>query len=77
MEGEGHRNRQWFADRDSNADVAEPPVAVRGLSTDPDAPSPPLNSSQRLDALARLLDRRLKQVDDAAGASHDTTGGGP
>jgi hypothetical protein len=63
MEGDASRNRQRSAGRDSKADVTVPPIAVGGFQTEPEVQTAPLNPSQRLDALARLLDRRLKQVD--------------
>jgi hypothetical protein len=75
MERESSRDRGWLADRDSKIDVAEPSIDMPGSERDPEAQVPPLNPRQRLDALARLLDHRLKQAEGAAGVSRDTTGG--
>jgi hypothetical protein len=69
-DGEAYRSRQSFGERALNADVAEPPVAVRGLKPEPETQAAPLDAGQRLDALAQLLNRRLKQVDGAAGAAN-------
>jgi hypothetical protein len=55
-------------DHDMVVDDAHPPVASREQLIDP-GPLPPVpNSRERLDALARMLDRRLKQAHGAAEA---------
>ena len=72
MRSESSRNRGWLADRDPNADNTEPPLAAPGSGKDPETQAAPLNPLQRLDALARLLDHRLKQ---AEGAGRDTARG--
>jgi hypothetical protein len=68
------RNPDRSADRNSTAEIEATSDAFPGPETlDPQAP--PLNPRQRLDALARLLDRRLKQVGRAAGTSRGSAGG--
>ena len=48
--------------KDLVAETARPPVARPELQTDSDLRSSVSNPRQRLDALARLLDHRLKQA---------------
>ncbi len=67
------RARERVADRDSVVETAIPPVALPELQTDPEPPPPPSNPRQRLDALARLLDSRVKQ---ARGAAETSSGAG-
>jgi hypothetical protein len=75
MGRETPRDEERFADRDSKAEIAGPAVAVPGLETDPPPQASPLNPRERLEALARLLDHRLKQVDGAAATSCGATSG--
>ena len=51
----------------------EPPVAFPGPDAEPESQAPFLNPRERLDALARLLDRQREQAEGAA----DTSGGVP
>jgi hypothetical protein len=71
------RTRERVADRDSVVETAIPPVALPELQTDPEPPPPPSNPRQRLDALARLLDHRLKQGQAAAAADDCADKGRP
>jgi hypothetical protein len=66
------RTRERVVDREELVvETARPPVALPELDTDPE-PRPSLsNPRQRLDALARLLDHRLKQAQGTA----ETNGG--
>jgi hypothetical protein len=67
------RDPDRSADRNATAEIKAASDEFPGPDTlDPQAP--PLNSRQRLDALARLLDRRLKQVGQAAGTSRGSAG---
>jgi hypothetical protein len=65
------RTRERVVDRDSAVETARQPVARPELQANPDPQPAPSNPRQRLDALARLLDHRLKQAQGAA----ETTGG--
>jgi hypothetical protein len=67
MERPTLRNCERFTDRNSRDEITGLPVAFTEPETDPEPQAPPLNPRQRLDALARLLDHRLKQVEGAAG----------
>src|SRR5262245_10447313 len=49
------------AERGSGASPARPAATIPRPETDPRASAAPLSPRQRLDALARLLDQRLKQ----------------
>jgi hypothetical protein len=75
MERESSRDRGWRTDRDSEMGIAESSVAMPGSEWDAETQAPPLNPRERLDALARLLDHRLKLAEGAAGVSRDATGG--
>jgi hypothetical protein len=44
-----------------------PPLDIQQAPTDPERPAPVVNPRQRLDALARILDDRLKQAQAGAG----------
>jgi hypothetical protein len=63
--------RARVVDRESIVETARPPIARPETQLDLGPPSPLSNPRQRLDALARLLDHRLKQgqaaADDCAG----------
>jgi hypothetical protein len=74
MEGAAPSDRRKLHDRSPDADFSD--MLVAGVRTKPEAQVPGLNSRQRLDALARILDRRLKEVDGAAGTGTDATGDG-
>jgi hypothetical protein len=76
MTREEPRTRQRLADRDSVVETARPPVVLPELQTDPEPRTPLANPRQRLDALARLLDHRLKQAQGAAETSRGA-GKGP
>jgi hypothetical protein len=66
--GEGApRAPEGFADRGPDASPSRPAAPMPGTETHPRASAAPLNPRQRLDALARLLDQRLKQAEGAAG----------
>ncbi len=69
------RDPEAFADRSAAAETREPQVAFPRPEADPESQAPPLNPRQRLDALAQLLDRRLKQVEGAADPSGSVPGG--
>jgi hypothetical protein len=62
-------SRERAADGDAAAETTRPPIASPATATGPEPQAVPLNSRQRLDALARLLDHRLKRSQGAAGAS--------
>jgi hypothetical protein len=70
------RTRERVVDReDVEVETVRPPMALPELQTDPE-PRPSLaNPRQRLDALARLLDHRLKQAQETAGTSGGTDKG--
>jgi hypothetical protein len=53
-------------DVDLCRDAARPPAGGSMIRKDPQPPPPPANPRQRLDALARLLDERLKHAQGAA-----------
>lgn len=59
--------------RNSDAEISE--AIIAGSAADPEAITPGSSSRQRLDALARILDRRLKEAEGAAGAANGATGG--
>jgi hypothetical protein len=61
------RATERAADRDSVAEAERPPVDVPELEIDPEPRVPPSDPRQRLDALARLLDNRLKRAQGTAG----------
>jgi hypothetical protein len=63
------REAERFADRMAHAEISGAPVAGTGEETEPQPQDGPGNPRHRLDALARLLDHRLKQVEGAAEAS--------
>jgi hypothetical protein len=66
------RTRQKVVDReDPVTEAVRPPVALSALQTDPEPRARVSNPRQRLDALARLLDHRLKQAQGTA----ETSGG--
>jgi hypothetical protein len=64
------REEERFADRSREAEITAAPRAGAGpemeTETDSQPQAGPANPRHRLDALARLLDHRLKQVDGAA-----------
>jgi len=68
--------RETVVDQHSVVDTAGPPAAVSERPIDAEPQPTPANPRQRLEALARLLDRRLKQAQGAAAAS-DGAGKGP
>jgi hypothetical protein len=67
------RTQKRGADRDSFAEAPRRSAAVSKLRIDPESVTPHSNSRQRLDALARLLDSRLKHPQ---GASETSSGAG-
>jgi hypothetical protein len=69
------RSRGWPEHRDSYAEVDESAVAVRGPGIDREPQSTPSNPGERLDALARRLDHRLKQAAGTPKMRPDTTAG--
>jgi hypothetical protein len=69
------RSRGWPEHRNSYADVNESAVAVRGPGMDCEPQSTPSNPGERLDALARRLDHRLKQAAGAPKMHPDATAG--
>jgi hypothetical protein len=75
METGTARTPERFADRHSDTDITESPTSVIGSKADPESQDAPLNPRQRLDALARLLDHRLKQVGGTTGEDRKTTNG--
>lgn len=70
------RSGGWSDDRDSNADVDEPPRVARGSGMDLEPRSAPGDPGERLDALARRLDHRLKQAAGAPKVPPATTADG-
>jgi len=71
------RTRERVVERDSSlAETARPPVDAAELETDPKPQVPPSDPRQRLDALARLLDDRIKRAQGAAG-TWSGAGSGP
>jgi hypothetical protein len=58
--------RERPADGDLVVEAARPAVAPAGSHPEPESKTPPLSPRERLDALARLLDRRLMQAQGAA-----------
>jgi hypothetical protein len=60
-------------DRDLVVETTRPPVALPELQTEPEPRPARSNPRQRLDALARLLDHRLKQ---AQGTAETSSGAG-
>jgi hypothetical protein len=54
-------------DRDPGAENARHPLEVTEAARDPDTPAGLSNPRQRLDALARVLDHRLKHAQSEAG----------
>jgi hypothetical protein len=75
QEGEPGETPERFADRRSEAEITGPPVTFPEPETDLEPQAPPLNPRQRLDALARLLDQRLKQAEGVAGTTCGSTSG--
>jgi hypothetical protein len=75
MGREAVREGQSFVDRDGNAELAGPTVAVPGPETDSPPEANPGNPRERLEALARLLDQLLKQVEGASGTRPGATSG--
>jgi hypothetical protein len=69
------REGQSFLDRNGNTELTGPTVAVPGPETDPPPEANPGNPRERLEALARLLDQRLKQVEGASGTRLDAASG--
>jgi hypothetical protein len=61
------RDAERVADLDSVAEAERPPVDDPELEIDPEPRVPPSDPRQRLDALARLLDNRLKRAQGTAG----------
>lgn len=76
MEKGTTRRRGWPDDRDSHAAFEEPPMPVRGPGMELEPPSTPVDPAERLDALARRLDHRLKQAGGAPKGPPATTAGG-
>jgi hypothetical protein len=70
------RGHGWTDNRDSNTDVDASPVAVRGPGMELEPQSTPRNPDERLDALARRLDHRLKLAARAPTLHPDPTVGG-
>ena len=75
MSWEGTPNPAEIAGPDSRGDLARPPIVAPRPEADTKSKSPPLDSLKRLDALARLLDHRLKASQDAASNSSETSSG--
>ena len=69
------RDGEMFAEGSLKAEIPGPALAVPGSETDLHPQADPLNPRQRLEALSRLLDHRLKQVDGAARTSCGATTG--
>jgi hypothetical protein len=65
----GSRNSDEIAGRRLPGGSERPSVVSSGPEPDPRSKSAPIDSSRRLDALARLLDQRLKSSADAASNS--------
>jgi hypothetical protein len=63
------RTREMVVDRDPTAETTKPSTAPPERETDPELEPPLSNPRQRLDALARLLDHRLKQTQGTLTAS--------
>jgi hypothetical protein len=63
------RTRERAVDRDSVVETLRPSVALPERQTDPELRPPLSNPRQRLDALARLLDHRVKQAQGTAETS--------
>jgi hypothetical protein len=74
MGRENHPNPVGHTDRDREAQMVRVPVVPSGPGTDREPEAPSLNPRERLDALARLLDQRLRQV-EGAGPDRGATGG--
>ena len=74
MSRDGSRNNEEIARRDSPDGSDRPPFVTPGTEPDLKAKSAPLDSFQRLDALARLLDQRLKLSEVAASNSSGASG---
>ena len=71
------RTRERVVERyDPAVETLKPPVPQRQPRTDPESPLPVSNPRQRLDALARLLDQRLKQAQGTAETNGGTSTGG-
>jgi hypothetical protein len=70
------RSRGWPNDQDSSTDVDESPIAVQGPAMDLGTQSTPCHPGERLDALARRLDHRLKQAAGVPKTPPDTAGRG-
>jgi hypothetical protein len=66
MRCEVARNTESIPDRASRCDLSRPPSATPEPQTVQQSNGQPLNSLERLDALARLLDHRLKLVQGVA-----------
>jgi hypothetical protein len=61
------RPREKFVERNPTAEAGRLPDDVPTPSTEPNPPGSASGPRQRLDALARMLDHRLKRVQAAAG----------
>ena len=57
---DGSRKNKEMARRDSPGGLERPLLVTSGPEPDPESKSAPIDSFERLDALARLLDQRLK-----------------
>jgi hypothetical protein len=71
MGWEPHRNGQRVAVGDAAKESGWSSATVPGPETEPKPQASPLDSRQRLDALARLLDHRLKQAQGAEGTKNE------
>jgi hypothetical protein len=74
MRREGSRTNEKIAGRDSLGGSERPPFVTSGNEPDPKSKSAPFDSLRRLDALARLLDQRLKLSEVAASNSSGARG---
>ncbi|MFI5457474.1 MAG: hypothetical protein ACHRXM_18685 [Isosphaerales bacterium] len=74
MRWEGTRNTGEIAGPDSLSDPARPPIVAPRPEAGTKSKSLPLDSLTRLDALARLLDQRLKVSQEAASNSYGASG---
>ncbi len=69
MSWQGSRNTEEIAGPDSLRDPARPPLVAARPETGAKSTSSPMDSLKRLDALARVLDQRLKVSQEGASNS--------